>query len=141
MNILGQIGNTPLLKLTQVIESPDVAIYVKCEFLNPGGSIKDRMALRMIEQAEKTGKLQPGGTIVDQSTGKPLSHNWSYRSLVRGGVRPATNLQEPSVSPSRPYRKTCSGARSPHQPTRGSSARPVKKNQGRLHQGRPLRRL
>ncbi len=69
MNILGQIGNTPLLKLTRVIESPDVDIYVKCEFLNPGGSIKDRMALCMIEEAEKSGRLKPGGTIVDQSTG------------------------------------------------------------------------
>jgi cysteine synthase len=69
MNILGQIGNTPLLKLTRVIEEPDVEIYVKCEFLNPGGSIKDRMALCMIEEAEKKGKLKPGGTIVEQSSG------------------------------------------------------------------------
>jgi len=69
MNILGKIGNTPLLKLTRVIESPDVDIYVKCEFLNPGGSTKDRMALGMVEGAEKSGKLKPGGTIVEQSTG------------------------------------------------------------------------
>ena len=69
MNILEQIGNTPLLKLTRVIESPDVEIYVKCEFMNPGGSIKDRMALSMIEGAEKSGKLKSGGTIVEQSTG------------------------------------------------------------------------
>ena len=69
MNILGQIGNTPILKLTRVIASPDVDVYVKCEFLNPGGSIKDRMALCMIDGAEKNGKLKPGGTIVDQSTG------------------------------------------------------------------------
>ncbi len=52
MNILGQIGNTPLLRLRRVNETPDVDIYVKCEFLNPGGSIKDRMALKMIEAAE-----------------------------------------------------------------------------------------
>jgi cysteine synthase len=69
MNILGHIGNTPLLKLTRVVESPDVEIYVKCEFMNPGGSIKDRMALRMIEEAEIRGDLKSGGTIVDQSTG------------------------------------------------------------------------
>jgi cysteine synthase len=69
MNILRQIGNTPLLKLRQVNEVPDVDIYVKCEYLNPGGSIKDRMALSMIEAAEKSGELKPGGTIVDQSTG------------------------------------------------------------------------
>jgi cysteine synthase A len=69
MNILGHIGNTPLLKLTRVIESPDVEIYVKCEYLNPSGSTKDRMALSMIEGAEKRGGLKPGGTIVEQSTG------------------------------------------------------------------------
>jgi cysteine synthase len=69
MSILGQIGNTPLLKLRRVIETPDVDIYVKCEFLNPGGSTKDRIALRMIEAAEKSGKLKPGGRIVDQSSG------------------------------------------------------------------------
>ena len=69
MDILGQIGNTPLLKLNRVVESPDVEVYAKCEFLNPGGSIKDRMALCMIEGAEGSGKLKPGGMIVDQSTG------------------------------------------------------------------------
>ena len=69
MNILGHIGNTPLLKLNKVNDVPDVDIYVKCEFMNPGGSIKDRMALCMIEEAEKRGDLKPGGMIVDQSTG------------------------------------------------------------------------
>jgi cysteine synthase len=69
MSILGQIGNTPLLRLQHVVERSDVEIYVKCEFLNPGGSIKDRMALSMVEAAEQSGKLKPGGTIVDQSTG------------------------------------------------------------------------
>jgi cysteine synthase len=69
MNILDQIGQTPALKLRRVIENPDVDIYVKCEYLNPSGSIKDRMALRMVEEAEKSGKLKPGGTIIEQSTG------------------------------------------------------------------------
>ena len=69
MDILGQIGNTPLLKLKKITEALDVEIFVKCEFLNPGGSIKDRMALGMIEAAEKSGQLKPGGMIVDQSTG------------------------------------------------------------------------
>jgi cysteine synthase A len=67
--ILNHIGNTPLLKLNHVTDSLGVDIYVKCEFTNPGGSIKDRMALCMIEEAEKRGDLKPGGTIVDQSTG------------------------------------------------------------------------
>ena len=69
MNILGQIGNTPLLELEKVTEGLDADVFVKCEFLNPGGSIKDRMALEMIEAAEKSGRLKPGGTVVDQSTG------------------------------------------------------------------------
>lgn len=69
MSILGKIGNTPLIKLNRVNDVPDVDIYVKCEYLNPGGSVKDRMALCMIEGAEKSGKLKPGGTIVEQSTG------------------------------------------------------------------------
>ncbi|NQU29050.1 MAG: pyridoxal-phosphate dependent enzyme, partial [Anaerolineae bacterium] len=63
MNILSKIGNTPLLKLNKVVDSSDAEIYVKCEFMNPGGSIKDRMALRMIEEAEKSGELKPGGTL------------------------------------------------------------------------------
>ena len=67
--ILDHIGNTPMLKLNHVTDSLDADIYVKCEFTNPGGSIKDRMALRMIEEAETRGDLRPGGTIVDQSTG------------------------------------------------------------------------
>jgi len=69
ISILDHIGNTPLLKLNHVTDSLDVDIYVKCEFTNPGGSIKDRMALCMIREAEKRGDLKPGGTIVDQSTG------------------------------------------------------------------------
>ena len=67
--ILDHIGNTPLLKLNHVSDAAGVEIFVKCEFTNPGGSIKDRMALCMIEEAEKRGDLKPGGTIVDQSTG------------------------------------------------------------------------
>jgi cysteine synthase len=67
--ILDHIGSTPLLKLNRVANGLDAEIFVKCEFTNPGGSIKDRMALCMIEEAEKRGDLKPGGTIVDQPTG------------------------------------------------------------------------
>jgi len=69
MNILDKIGNTPLLKLNKINNVPGVDIYAKCEFMNPGGSIKDRMALRMIQGAESRGDLKMGGTIIDQSTG------------------------------------------------------------------------
>lgn len=83
MDILGKIGNTPLLMLRKVTEGHDVNVFVKCEFLNPGGSIKDRMALGMIEEAEKSGKLKPGGTIVDQSTGN-TDPALAFVSAVKG---------------------------------------------------------
>ena len=65
-NITKAIGNTPLVKVQ--LDSP-AQIYAKLEYLNPSGSIKDRSALYMIEHAEKTGQLKPGGTIIDASSG------------------------------------------------------------------------
>lgn len=65
-NLLNAIGNTPLVKLN--FNSPGT-IYAKLEYLNPGGSVKDRSALFMIEQAEKAGILKPGGTLIDASSG------------------------------------------------------------------------
>ena len=68
-NALGLIGNTPLVKLRRLTSNQDANVYVKCEFLNPSGSIKDRIALRMVEQAEMNGKLEEGGIIVDATSG------------------------------------------------------------------------
>lgn len=65
-NILDMIGNTPLVSLE---ETTGLKLYAKAEFLNPGGSIKDRIALNMIEEAEKSGKLKPGMTIVEPTSG------------------------------------------------------------------------
>ncbi|MDO4170488.1 MAG: cysteine synthase A [Lachnospiraceae bacterium] len=65
-NILDLIGNTPLLSLKQ---TTGYEIYAKAEFLNPGGSIKDRVAKNMLEQAEKDGKLKPGMTIIEPTSG------------------------------------------------------------------------
>ena len=65
-NVLDLIGNTPLLSLE---ETTGLQIYAKAEFLNPGGSIKDRIALNMIEQAEKDGRLKPGMTIIEPTSG------------------------------------------------------------------------
>ena len=65
-NILELIGNTPLLSLE---ETTGCHIYAKAEFLNPGGSIKDRIALNMLEEAEKSGKLKPGMTIIEPTSG------------------------------------------------------------------------
>lgn len=61
------IGNTPMLQLK--LKNSDWKVYLKLEKFNPGGSMKDRMAYNMIEQAEKTGKLKPGGTIIESSSG------------------------------------------------------------------------
>ena len=65
-NVIDLIGNTPLVSLRQMTGLP---IYAKAEFLNPGGSIKDRVAKNMIEQAEKSGELRPGMTIVEPTSG------------------------------------------------------------------------
>jgi cysteine synthase A len=68
-NAIQLIGNTPLLKLERLSSGVKANVYVKCEFLNPSGSIKDRMALRMVQEAETSGKLAKGGTILDVSSG------------------------------------------------------------------------
>jgi cysteine synthase len=68
-DLLSAIGNTPLLKLKRLASPTGASVYVKCEFLNPSGSIKDRMALRMVERAEAEGRLQRDGTIVDATSG------------------------------------------------------------------------
>ena len=68
-NILSAIGHTPLVKLNRLVGPNDATVLVKCEFMNPGASIKDRMALYIIEKAEKEGKLRPGGTIVENTSG------------------------------------------------------------------------
>ncbi|NLL30463.1 MAG: cysteine synthase A [Clostridiales bacterium] len=63
------IGNTPILKLNSLIEEDSAEVYVKLEKFNPGGSVKDRAALGMIEKAEKEGLLKPGSTIVEPTSG------------------------------------------------------------------------
>jgi cystathionine beta-synthase len=68
-SILDAIGNTPLVRLRRVVPQGAATLVAKCEFLNPAGSIKDRMALYIIEKAERTGKLQPGGVIVENTSG------------------------------------------------------------------------
>ncbi len=68
-NILETIGNTPLVKLNKIVEGIDATILAKVEYFNPGHSVKDRMALKMVEDAEKEGKLKPGGTIIEGTSG------------------------------------------------------------------------
>lgn len=68
-NILETIGNTPLVKLNKLVADVDATILAKIETFNPGNSIKDRMAIKMIEVAEKEGKLKPGWTIIEGTSG------------------------------------------------------------------------
>src|SRR5439155_21488189 len=68
-SVLSAIGNTPMVKLNKMVGPTDATVYVKLEFMNPGGSIKDRMALHILEKAERAGLLKPGGTIVENTSG------------------------------------------------------------------------
>ncbi|MGY4536839.1 cystathionine beta-synthase [Mucilaginibacter sp. UYNi724] len=68
-NILETIGNTPMVKLNKIVKDIPATVLAKIETTNPGNSIKDRMALKMIEDAEKSGKLKPGGTIIEGTSG------------------------------------------------------------------------
>lgn len=68
-NILEAIGNTPLIRLNRVTAGCPAEILVKAEFLNPGGSVKDRIGIEMIEQAERDGSLKNGGTIIEATAG------------------------------------------------------------------------
>ena len=68
-NILELIGSTPLVKLNRIVEETMAVIYAKLEFFNPGGSIKDRICLSMIEDAERKGLLKPGATIIEPTSG------------------------------------------------------------------------
>jgi cystathionine beta-synthase len=68
-NVVELIGNTPLVRLRNVTAGIGATVLAKVEYFNPGGSVKDRIALRMVEEAEKAGLLQPGGTIVEPTSG------------------------------------------------------------------------
>ena len=67
-NILEAVGNTPIIKLQKLARHVPAEIYVKCEYLNPGGSMKDRVAMNIIRDAERRGLLGPGSTAVGQMT-------------------------------------------------------------------------
>jgi len=68
-NILETIGNTPLIKLNKITKDLPCTVLAKVEYFNPGNSIKDRMALKMLEVAEREGKIKPGGTIIEGTSG------------------------------------------------------------------------
>src|ERR1700740_1573450 len=68
-NILETIGNTPMVKINRITKDIPALVLAKVETFNPGNSIKDRMALKMVEDAEKDGRLKPGGTIIECTSG------------------------------------------------------------------------
>ncbi|MCB0733365.1 MAG: pyridoxal-phosphate dependent enzyme [Flavobacteriales bacterium] len=82
-NILETIGNTPLVKLNKIVAGVPGTILAKIETTNPGNSVKDRMALKMIEEAEKDGRLKPGGTIVEGTSGN-TGMGLAIAGLIKG---------------------------------------------------------
>ena len=80
--ILDAVGKTPLVRLHRVGKDLKCNLFAKCEFLNPGGSIKDRIAMRMVEQAEKSGRIRPGDTLVE-----PTSGNTGIGLALAGAVK------------------------------------------------------
>lgn len=81
-NILQSIGETPLVRLNRVGREFDVEILAKCEYLNPGGSVKDRIGFRMVEEAEREGRIKPGDTLIE-----PTSGNTGIGLALAGAVK------------------------------------------------------
>jgi cystathionine beta-synthase len=81
-SILHCVGNTPLVRLQRICRDLPYNLYAKCEFLNPGGSIKDRIAVRMVEEAEKAGRIRPGDTLIE-----PTSGNTGIGLAMAGAVK------------------------------------------------------
>ena len=82
-SILGTIGNTPLVKLNKITNEIDALVLAKLESFNPGNSVKDRMALKMIEDAEEDGRLKPKGTIVEGTSGN-TGMGLALAAIVKG---------------------------------------------------------
>ena len=82
-NILGTIGKTPLVRLNKITAEVDGLVLAKLESFNPGNSVKDRMALKMVEDAEKDGRLKPGGTIVEGTSGN-TGMGLALAAIVKG---------------------------------------------------------
>ncbi len=82
-NILGTIGNTPLVKMNKLTEGIDALVLAKYETFNPGNSVKDRMAVKMIEDAEAAGLLKPGGTIIEGTSGN-TGMGLALAAIVKG---------------------------------------------------------
>src|SRR5467141_4082760 len=93
-NILEAVGHTPLVRLNRINKGLKPQIYVKAEFTNPGGSVKDRIAITMIDEAEKKGLLKPGGTIIEGTSGN-TGMGLALVAAVRGYKCVFTTAVEP----------------------------------------------
>ena len=82
-NILETIGNTPLIKLNNITSEIEALVMAKVESFNPGNSVKDRMALKMVEDAEAAGLLKPGGVIVEGTSGN-TGMGLALAAIVKG---------------------------------------------------------
>ncbi len=82
-NILGTIGNTPLVKINKITAEIPALVLAKVETFNPGNSVKDRMAVKMVEDAEKDGRLKPGGTIIEGTSGN-TGMGLALAAIVKG---------------------------------------------------------
>lgn len=82
-NILGTIGNTPMVKMNKLTKDIDALVLAKYETFNPGNSVKDRMAVMMIEEAEADGRLKPGGTIIEGTSGN-TGMGLALAAIVKG---------------------------------------------------------
>src|SRR5437879_5136148 len=97
--IVGAIGNTPLIKLKRASEATGCTILGKAEFMNPGGSVKDRPARQIILEAEERKEIRPGGLVVEATAGNTgiglalVANPRGYRPLI---VTPETQSQEPT---------------------------------------------
>ncbi len=97
-SVLDLIGETPLVRLNHVTKGIEAAIYAKLELLNPGGSVKDRIGIAMIEAAEREGRLKPGGTIVEPTSGN-TGVGLAMVAAQRGYLRPVGewNFEEVTI--------------------------------------------
>jgi cystathionine beta-synthase len=96
-NILETIGNTPLVRLNNIVKDLPCTVYAKVEYFNPGNSTKDRMALKMLEVAEQEGRIKPGGTIIECTSGN-TGMGLALGAIVKGYkcIFATTDKQSPS---------------------------------------------
>ncbi len=134
-NILSTIGGTPLVRLNRVTRGVQPAVLAKIEFFNPGGSVKDRIGPAIIAEAERTGQLKPGGTIVEATMATP-AWAWLLPRLSRG-----TRIFAYARTKSSDEKTACCGllGASRHYPHCRRAGRPAQPTIQSLHRLRPKR--